>query len=891
MKSFLTEVVEDLLAQELDFKHTTLIIPGVRPKAFLRKTFVELGFQGMLPQMITIEEFLEEVTGLKMVSGVPLWFAAYNAYQSRVEEPKAFDEFLKFAPILLKDFDDIDASLCDERGLLDNLISEERLKVWGKSMEVGLSDLMKNHLGFWTDARATFFGLRKILLEEGKAYRGLLAKKASEEIQNFVAKDSSEKYVYIGFNALTHAELNMLQYLIETEKAISYWDADVYYMNNKDQEAGDFLRKYRALFPDEFKFIHKNFEKDKKLKIVNVPKQETQAKYIGYHLQELTEEEREKTAIVLADEQLLPAVLNALPENIQKLNITMGLPLQMVPISSFFKELFQLHLTREKFDKTGVYYYKNVLNLLQHSNFRGFFMPQAESLLEHLHTHNLIFVSISKLNNLNVENSFYKIFDAPNSVQDLLSNVISWINLVYESGDLPTMDQEYLFRFRSIFMQLNDLVQEHDFIDNFKVLHQLYQQLLLSESVSFVGEPLVGLQLLGMLETRLLDFEHIILASVNEGTLPLGRQENSFIPFDFRVEAKLNTFLDNDAIYAYHFYRLIQRCKSAVFLYNSDSEGMGTGEASRFLLQLKLESPHNIIEEIATPSYTKSPTSLLTIEKSESVLKQLDKWKKKISPSSLGTYLFNPIDFYSRQILRVREEDEVEEVADDRTLGNIVHKVLEELYSDYIGQILDEHHFKEIEKKQNRVFHQVVEDELLKGHEARGKNIIILKVAQEMISNVIKKDKLLIRDNELVIKELEKSHSRDFITPNGNEVSFFGFIDRIDQVNGVTRILDYKSGSVNQADLRKTEKNVENLLKDYTGAKAIQLAMYAYMMNYKQAKTGIYPLRYFSKDIHYLEWEKNDLLSLSDLESILTQVGYLIDEILNPEVPFQELEE
>ena len=890
MRSFLTEVVEDLLTQELDFKHTTLIIPGVRPKAFLRKTFVELGYQGMLPKMITIEELLEEVTGLKMVSGVPLWFAAYNAYQSHKEDPKNFDEFLKFAPILLKDFDDIDASLCDDRGLFDNLISEERIKVWGSSMEVGLSDLMKNHLGFWTDARATFFGLRNILLEEGKAYRGLLAKKASEEIQNFVAKDSSEKYVYIGFNALTHAELNMLQYLIETEKAISYWDADVYYMNNKDQEAGDFLRKYRALFPDNFKFIHSNFEKDKALRIVNVPKQETQAKYIGYHLQELTEEEREKTAIVLADEQLLPAVLNALPENIQKLNITMGLPLQMVPISSFFKELFQLHLTREKFDKTGVYYYKNVLNLLQHSNFRGFFLPQAESLLEHLHKHNLIFVSISKLNDLSIENSFYKIFDAPNSVQDLLSNIISWINLIYESGDLPTMDQEYLFRFRSIFMQLNDLVQEHDFIDNFKVLHQLYQQLLVSESVSFVGEPLVGLQLLGMLETRLLDFEHIILASVNEGTLPLGRQENSFIPFDFRVEAKLNTFLDNDAIYAYHFYRLIQRCKSAVFLYNSDSEGMGTGEASRFLLQLKLESPHNIIEEIATPSYTKSPTSLLTIEKSDRVLIQLEKWKEKISPSSLGTYLYNPIDFYSRQILRVREEDEVEEVADDRTLGNIVHKVLEKLYSEYIDQILDEHHFKEIEKKQDSVFHRVVEEELLKGHEARGKNIIILKVAQEMISNVIKKDKLLVGDNELVIKELEKSHSRDFITPNGNKVSFFGFIDRIDQLNGITRILDYKSGSVNQAELRKTPNNVENLLKDYTGAKAIQLAMYAYMMDYKQAKTGIYPLRYFSKDIHYLEWEKNDLLSVEDLEPILTQVGYLIDEILNPEIPFQELE-
>ena len=890
MKTFLSEVVEDLLVHKNDFRHTTLIVPGVRPKAFIRKTFIEMGFHGMLPRMITIEEFLEEITGLNLVSGVPLWFASYEAYKNNISDAKPFDEVLKFLPTLLKDFDDIDASLCDDKGLLDNLISEERIRKWGQSMEIGLSDIMKNHLGFWTDAQTIYYSLRKILLEEGKAYRGLLAKKACEEIQKFVAKETHGNYVYIGFNALTQAELYILQSLIEAKKATSYWDADVYYMNNPTQEAGDFLRKYRSLFPEEFKMINSNFEKEKQFTIVNVPKQETQAKYVGNYLQKLPEEELEKTAIVLADEQLLPAILNALPENVQKLNITMGLPLQMVPLSSFFKELFQLHLTQEKFNKTDVYYYKNVLNLLQHSNFRGFFLPEAETLIEHLHKHNLIFVSTSRLYDLSLENSYYKIFDSPNSVHDLLNSVISWINLLHKSGDLPTMEQEYLFRFRSIFIQLNDLVQEHDFIDNFKVLYQLYQQLLMSESVSFVGEPLVGLQLLGMLETRLLDFEHIILSSVNEGTLPLGRQENSFIPFDFRVDAKLNTFLDNDAIYAYHFYRLIQRCKSAVFLYNSDSEGIGTGEASRFLLQLKLESPHKVVEQIATPSYEKSPTSLLMIEKSEAVLNQLEKWKTKISPSSLGAFLYNPIDFYTRQILRVREEDEVEEVADDRTLGNIVHKALELLYSNYIGQILDEHHFKEIEKNQEKVFRQVVEEELLKGHEARGKNIIILQVAQEMISNVIRKDKLLIQNNELVIKELETAHTRAFVTPNGHEINFYGFIDRIDQLNGITRILDYKSGSVNASEISKTAQNVEGVVKDYKGAKAIQLAIYAYLMNYNQAKTGIYPLRYFSKDIHYLQWEKKDLLSISDLEPLLTEVGHLIDTILDPEIPFQELE-
>lgn len=890
MKSFLTEVVEDLMSQSRDFKQTTLIIPGVRPKAFLRKTFMENGFQGMLPQMLTIEEFFEQITGLKLTTGLPLWISAYTAYRDVVDEPKSFEDFLKFIPTLLRDFDDIDASLCDEKNLLDLLVSEERIKAWGKSMDVGLSEVMKNHLGFWTDAQSTFWQLRQNLLEEGKAYRGLLTKMASQDIDNYIHKKPNESYVYIGFNALTQAELIVMQYLVKAGMAKTYWDADAYYMNNVDQEAGSFLRKYRKLFPEEFK-VSKNFEQPKNFKIVNIPKQETQAKYVGNYLDTLTPEERSKTAIVLADELLLPAVLNALPESVDKLNITMGLPLQMVPISNFFKELFQLHLTQEKFRKEDAYYYKNVLNLLQHSTFRGFFMPEAEELIEKLHQQNLIFVSSNTLKTFGDTNTYFSLFKKPDSVHLLLETVISWINKVYENGDLPTMDQEYLFRFRSIFMQLAELVQAYDFIDSFKVLHQLFQQLLMSESVSFVGEPLVGLQLLGVLETRLLDFEHIIMTSVNEGTLPLGRQENSFIPFDFRVEAKLNTFLDNDAIYAYHFYRLIQRSQSAVFLYNSDSEGVSSGEASRFLLQLKLEAPHSVQEEMATPNYQEDEQTLMSIPKSDSAIEALHQWKQKISPSSLASYLFDPIAFYTQKVLKVREEDEVEEIADNRTLGNIVHNVLEALYAPYLNQILDQQHFKEIAQRQDAIFKKVVNDELLKDNKARGKNIIIIKVAEEMINNVLRKDKAISADNELIIKELEKDYTREFTTPNGHQVKFYGYIDRIDQLNGVTRILDYKSGAVDQLDLNIKEDKIEKITEDYKGAKAIQLAIYTYMVNRNDVKSGIYPLRYFSRDINYLNWEKSDVLNLTNLTPMLTQIGHLIDEILDPEVAFQALED
>lgn len=893
MKTFLTEVIEDLIAQKTDFRHTTLIIPGVRPKAFIRKTFVDLGYTGMLPEMKTIEEFLEEISGLKMLSGVPLWFAMYEAYLSKVEEPKTLEDFLKFATTLLKDFDDIDASLCDDKTLLDNLISEERIKKWGKSMDVGLSDIMQNHLGFWTEAQAIFYTLRNNLLEEGKAYRGLLARQASQEVDIFIER-TQKFFVFIGFNALTNAEQKIVEHCLNKEKATAYWDADKYYLHNYQQEAGDFLRQYKQRFKD-FKFVNNHFEQEKKLKIVNVPKQETQAKYVGNLLREISEEQRQKTAIVLADEQLLPSVLNALPNEVEKLNITMGLPLNMVPIASFFREIFNLHLNREKFKKGNSYYYKGVIKVINHLNFRNCFAPQASDLIKEINELNIVFIGIDKLTKLTQENPFYSLFLKPETPTELLSIVIDWINYLNENQDLDAVQQEYLFRFRSVFMQLKDLLNTFPYVENFKTLYQLYQQLLQAESVSFMGEPLVGLQLLGMLETRLLDFEHIILTSVNEGTLPLGRQENSFIPFDFRKDAGLNTFLENDAIYAYHFYRLIQRCKSAVIMYNSDSEGLGSGEQSRFLMQLKLESKHKIDEVIATPNYDKSEQTLIEIPKTKFVLKQLEQWKDKISPSSLGTYLWNPLDFYEQKILKLYSEDEVEETAGDRTLGIIIHDTLEELYKPYLNQILTPEIFKNIEKVKEKTFKKITEDKLLKGNDVRGKNILILKVAEEMISNVLNKDKMLCKDNELIIKLVEEKYDIPFTTPAGNKVNFIGLVDRIDELNGQIRMLDYKTGSVDARTLNWSDKNIEKLIENHGGAKAIQLAIYAYMFlnasNFKQITSGIYPLRYFGNDVEFLNWNKNNVFTLESLTPFMEKIGDLIDEILQPESPFRELEE
>ena len=889
MKSFLSEVVDDLLLQEPDFATTTLIIPGIRPKAFIKKTFIEKEYQGILPKMQTIEELLQEISGLKLVTSVPLLFKAFEAYRKAVPEPKSFEDFLKFAPTLLKDFDDIDAALCDDKALLDNLISEERIKKWGANMDIGLSEVMKNHLGFWTDAKSMYYALRTALLQNQIAYRGLLSRQASEDVKNF-AEHSSHFYYFIGFNALTNAEWKVLTQLYQAKKAKAYWDADTYYLLDDKQEAGDFLRQYKSYFSDDFSFVGSHFNLNKNLTIVNVPKQETQAKYVGNFLKELSSEQRDKTAVVLADEQLLPAVLNALPQEVEKLNITMGMPLRMVSIAAFFKEVFALHMNREKFDKSGVYYFQNVLNIVENSNFRNYLLPESTVLKNEISKKNMIFVSQQMIAKLAESNSFFSIFNLAESPAAMLQNIIEWINLVYEKHNLIAIEQEFLFRFKSIFQQLLIQIQAHNFELNFKTVQQLYQQLLGMESVSFVGEPLVGLQLLGMLETRLLDFENIIITGVNEGTLPLGRRDNSFIPFDYRKFYGLNTFLENDAIYAYHFYRLIQRCQSATFLYNSDTEGLNNGEPSRFLLQLRLESPHQLQEIIATPDYNKSPLEAMQITKTPAVIDQINLWKNKISPSSLSNYLLNPIQFYQQQILHLQQEEEIEEIAGDRTIGNIVHGVLQHLYMDYCNEVLNEYHFKKIHAIKNEVFDKVSNDILLHEGEVRGKNVLVLTVAREMIENVLKKDELIAENHDLVIHALEQRFERTYVTPGGEMINFNGIIDRIDVVDGVKRILDYKTGTVKWEDLRIKSDNLEKLTKDYKGSKAIQLAIYAYMLNEENVTSGIYPLRYFSQDIQNLQVDGNEQLTSENLACVMEQIGRLIDEILDSKIPFSEPE-
>ncbi|MGV4529694.1 PD-(D/E)XK nuclease family protein [Ornithobacterium rhinotracheale] len=891
MKTFLQQVVEDLMGQNLKFSRTVLVVPGNRPKAFLRKTFVESGFSGILPEILSVEELLKQISGLQLVSGLELLFTTFSAYQ-RQPEAKSIEEFLKWAPTLLKDFDDIDASLADPKEIFDFMVSDERIKAWGEELEIGSREVIDQNLGFWVMAKVLYHDLKEELLQNGVAYRGFLASVAAEKIKDFIAKDRRNFY-FIGFNAFTKAERHIVETLVEQKRAYCYWDTDAYYMQDPKQEAGNFLRDYKASGSfNPFNWENDYFKKDKKIEIIGGAKQIGIAKFVGEKLKNLTPEERQETAIVLADEQLLPAVLNSLPEEVKKINITMGLPLQSVPLSSFFQALLEAYANQEKFNSFGKFYYKDVLKIIENPNFQAYFLDSAKNIKKDILENNKIFISREELL-AQTEKLFSPLFEGFVQPLDFAQGMVDWIEFFCASVKPSDIEQEYFFRFKTIFQQLVQLFEKYGIITNFKIFKQLYQQILRTETLSFLGEPLVGLQLLGVLETRLLDFKHIFFTSANEGVFPLGRQENTAIPFEHRQGFGLNTFLENDAIYAYHFYRLIQRCESATFLYNTDSDGMGKGEPSRFLLQLELESPHAIQQKLARVENTPEKAEPLVVEKTPAVMQALNQWKNKISPSSLGAYLYDNLGFYERYVLKIKEEREVEETANFQTLGTAVHDTLESLYTPYLGKVLTQENFKEMNAKLEDTLKQKFNEILLKDQQLQGKNIIIYNVAKEMVESVLRKDEVTAKNHRLIIMELESEFSAPLKLSSGREINFGGKIDRVESLNGMIRVIDYKTGGLDSRELNFNKARWEKFAKDKESAKAIQLLIYCFMYlkahPSQKVAAGIYPLRFLNRQIELLQLDEVMEFNLENIKEGLLAIENLIEEIFDETKVFGEI--
>ncbi|WP_312418505.1 PD-(D/E)XK nuclease family protein [Epilithonimonas sp.] len=891
---FLQKIITELLENHQDISELDIVLPGKRPMVFIKRILKEKQYEGLLPNFVTIDELIAELSENVEIKGIAIWLFSFRIY-NKIDSSEDFSGFLKWFPTLQKDWDDMMKFSDDDQKILLWMLDEERIKNWGENL--GDDDNpRKRNLNFWRKMNEFLPLLKAELKKENLATSGMLYQEAFSKIENF-AKQTNRQFVFCGFNALSRVEEQLVRQLLQWNKAETYFQADQYYIDDERQESGKFLRetlKWKE-FNDsrDFKWIENQFSQPKSIKTYEVSGNIVQAKFLPEILKKIPKNELSETALVLLDENLLPAVLDSL-NAVESVNITMGFPLKNLSFSNAIKKLFYLQKQQEK--KSSSYYYADVLPILEE-------LPNDEkdseiirNFIFAIEERNIVYISKTLLQELLGNLSYFQLLQKPKNYQTFLDLLIKFC---YELKfkELDDIQYENIALFENVFKIIKNQLLPYQIDVKIETLEVLINQLVNSESIDFVGEPLAGFQIMGLLETRLLNFKNIILLSVNEGKLPLGNTQNTYIPFDVRKNFGLNTFLENDSIYAYHFYRLIQNSENVHLLYNALSSGVNTGEKSRFITQLEMESPHNIEHIIIENSSEPIAQELMKIDKNEEVMRLLNEWKNRVSPSHLVTYLYNPIDFYLNNLLKTRETNEIEEELSQRNYGNLVHYALQFLHEPIKGKILSINDLENLLQQTDSAIDFAIEK--LKHQPEfydRGMNYIHKEIAKRVVRNIVEYDlELVKKGSALEILDLEKEINCDFFLDDNktDKISFYGFIDRIDKLDGITRVIDYKTAKPKNLTINlgknKEEKLPELFFRD-DYKQALQLSIYKYCIknvlniNPNNIETAIWSFAEVNNGP-----QKLNFIDIEDSE-VEDSIRNLIFEILNPEVPFEEKE-
>lgn len=888
---FLKKVIHELLSQNPDLSEFNVVLPGKRPVVFIRRILEENNYSGFLPHFYTIEELVSHIADRQEIKGISLWLFAFDVYKSLNLIPNDdFSEFLKWFPTLQKDWDDMLKFNGDDEAVLQYMFDEERIKEWAQDLGEDDEIPRKKFLTFWKNMNVFLPVLKKKLMEKEWATSGMIHEQAGKNIPGF-AKDSREKFVFCGFNALTPVEEKLVRSLMEWDKGHCFFQADRYYFDDERQEAGKFLRNNTTWkeFTDErvFEWVEDDFSQPKNIKVYEVSGNITQTKILPEILKEIENKTYSNTAVVLLDENLLPASLDAM-HGVQNLNITMGFPLKNLSFSNAVKQLFYLQKQLEK-NRTS-YYYRDVFPILEELPAS----PEDEQVINHFRSsieqRNIVYISRKLMEEMLGNLSYFNLLRKAASTDTYLEELIKFCQQV-KWLDIDDIQYENVSHFENAFRIIKNQLSPYRFEIRMETLEILINQHINSESIDFQGEPLQGLQVMGLLETRLLNFENVILLSVNEGKLPLGNSQNTYIPFDIRKVFNLHTFLENDGIYAYHFYRLIQDAQNVHLLFNALSSGVNTGEKSRFITQIEMEGPHTIEHLIIENSSEPIMTEPVEIAKTPVVLEKLERWKQKVSASHLTSYLYNPIDFYLSKILNTSENDEIEEELSVKNYGNLVHYTLQDVYEVLKGKVLTENDLQ----KSIQGIDQSIENAISKlKHQPefydKGMNYIHKSIAKKVVGTILHHDLGLVKEgNSLQILDIEKRFEGvDFYLEGQDKISFFGFIDRIDQLNGTLRIIDYKTAKIKNLVVKIEEEKADDYFRNNDRKQALQLCIYQYVVqNLPEfrglpVETGIWSFAEAGKGVVALQFEKGDI------GTAMQSVKSLILEILNPEVRFTE---
>lgn len=831
MQTFLHEVAEKIFTKYSNrLDKIAIIFPNRRPIHFFKSYLSEIAQKPIWsPDFFTIQELFLKLSGFKLKDNTSLIFDLYDHYIKHKGTNETFDDFLQWGEMLLNDFDDIDKFLVNAPDIFQNLskqkalesqflyLSENQIKAirefWENFDPEPDSDEKKDFINVWEILAKVYASFTEELKENKIGYEGLIFRDVATQIEKLGGIDTPhEKYIFVGFNALNTCEKKLFSWLQKTDKANFYWDYDNHYTQNKIHQAGRFLRnnlnEYKATEVIESDHIKKSL---KNITVYNSGTEISQALLMKDILKSFHQQNQIKntnTAIVLSDESLLEPVLQEIPNEIDDINVTMGYPITLSSTYSFIKilvELQNLYLLRP----SSGFYYKSVMEFLSHPFTKLIDRDGATKLQKHIEANNRFYILPEELKTSEKLAFFFNTEIKSNF--GLSGYLITCLNTVVETNKNEEnkknneLELEFIFQVTKHITRLDSVLTEKKREVNIKSYIKLLLHQLKNLSIPFSGEPLKGLQIMGILESRSLDFENLIILSLNEGILPKRNAAHSYIPGNLRYAFGLPLMDHQDSFFSYYFYRLIQRAQNIHLVYFSKSNGFQKGEKSRFVYQLEFDKAFNVTQKNVDLPVSLQKVKPIEIEKDDEVLKALSIFKttgtKALSPSAINTYIDCSLKFYFKYIAKIKEHDEIKEEVDPVTFGNVLHNTIDEIYNQLGKEEISESDLDSLltnKKHITSTIKKVYKNEFLKttkeNPELTGQDEIMLDIFHKYVRQIILTDKKYT-PFEIVSLEDEYKKSLDITVGNSTvNIAIGGKIDRIDRVNVSIRILDYKTG-------------------------------------------------------------------------------------------------
>ena len=942
MKNFLKLVAADLYKRtDGNLAHTAVVFPNKRAGLFFNEYLAkEADAPIWSPAYVSISELFRSLSPWEAGDPVKLVCELYKIFRQETQSTETLDDFYFWGEMLISDFDDADKNMVDTDKLFSNLQDlrsimddytfiddeqEEAIQQFFQNFSIERRTALKERfISMWDVLGNIYKGFHESLSIQNIAYEGMMYRHVIEHLD--VDKLPYENYVFVGFNVLNKVEHTLFTKLKDAGKALFYWDYDQFYMGKSGQEttheAGEFIRRNLRDFPSSLPGeLFNNLSQPKEVHYIASSTENAQARYLPQWIRtNLTTPEKE-TAVVLCNEALLQPVLHSLPAEVKHVNITMGFPLSQTPVYSFLIALLDLYTHGFNF-KSGRYTFQSVITVLKHPYTRQL-TDQAELLEKELTRNNRFYPLPGELGKDEFLTRLFTPLSGNLNLCIRLSETLQLVAGIYqettpENENTDAFNQLYresLFKAYTTINRFRTLIEEEELTVQPETLRRLLVKVLSGTNIPFHGEPAIGMQVMGVLETRNLDFRHLVLLSVNEGQLPKSGGDSSFIPYNLRKAFGMTTIEHKIAVYAYYFYRLLQRAEKITLIYNTSSDGLNRGEWSRFMLQFLIEWPHSITRQFLEAGQSPKGTSPIIVEKTPDVMRRMQSLfdvranpRAKFSPSALNYYLDCPLKFYYRYVAGLSAPDEVSAEIDSAKFGSIFHYAAEHIYKDLTanGSVINKEALEALLHNEvklqdyvdaafKKLFFNVPQNER---PEYNGVQLINSAVIVRYLKQLLQND-LRYAPFTFVASEKEVDEPIDIHTPKGVIKSRIGgIIDRMDSKDGTLRIVDYKTGG--DAD---TPPNVESLfVPDKKRSNYVfQTFLYAAIMCRKQTLKVAPALLYIHRaatetysPVIQMGEPRKPKEPVEDFskyeEEYRERLQILLEEIFNPEETFTQTE-